>query len=120
MNNLKSLQTRKLQLESELASCRDEISYRSKRESNIQQSLRHINEEMSKLTEKQPVVSEHATLRYLERVMGIDVEGVKKKMLSERNKKIIKTITSGKIPLKDSGFTLVVKDKVIVSVIEDK
>ena len=120
MQNLKSLQTRKAKLKTELTDTRGQMRTCSKRENVIQQSLTHLDREIAKLAEKEPVASEHAILRYIERVMGIDVDEVKKKILSERNTKIIKTISSGKVPLEEGGFTLVVKDKVVVSVIEDK
>jgi hypothetical protein len=65
------------------------------------------------------VVSEHAYLRWFERALGFDLAEVKKQMLSERVETMIQAMRTCHVKM-GNGLTLVVKDKTIVSVVEDK
>jgi hypothetical protein len=65
------------------------------------------------------VVTEHAYLRWFERAMGFDLEEVKKSMLSERTAEAIRALGSCRVKV-DGGFTLVVKDRTVVSVLSDE
>lgn len=48
---------------------------------------------------KEPVVTEHALLRYIERVCGIDLNAVRQQILTESVLKQIETLDSGKFPI---------------------
>lgn len=81
---------------------------------------RKIEEFESKLkslaaTAMEPIISDHAILRYLERVKKVDIEGVKKEILNDDLKKLIQTLDSGKFP--SHGFTAVVRDKTIITIV---
>lgn len=62
-------------------------------------------------------VSDHAVLRYMERVMQLDVESVRNSMLSERNIKMIEFAKDCRI--KQGGVELVVKDGVVLTVVSE-
>ncbi len=64
---------------------------------------------------KEPAVSAHALLRYLERVLEIDVKGLERSLLSPDVKAAIR---AGATRIAVNGVDLVVKDNVIVTVID--
>lgn len=68
---------------------------------------------------KQPngiYVSDHAVLRFIERVMGFDTEMVKERILTKELKKIIHINGDGHYPVED--FKVVVKGKTIATIIK--
>lgn len=83
--------------------------------------LSEINKQIKKLctTSAEPIVTEHALLRYIERALGIDTEAIKTEILTEQ---IITTINKGgncKIS-NGKGLKYIVKDRTIVSIIYEK
>jgi len=86
---------------------RDEILHKERLQSQkISKQIRDL-----KNMNKEVIVSEHATLRYITRVMGIDVEKLRTKILPNGTTGII----DGKYPIGD-GFVSVVKNNVVVTV----
>lgn len=75
----------------------------------IERQIRKIQEET-----KDPIVSEHALLRYVERVLGIDLEAIKRSILSEKVRGYIKQLPSGKFP--GDGFRVVVKNRTVTTI----
>lgn len=63
----------------------------------------------------QPLVTDHALVRYMERVMQIDVERLRSDLLSDGRAELIRTIGTGHLHTPD-GATLVVLDAKVVSV----
>lgn len=60
------------------------------------------------------VISEHAILRYLERVKGFNLEDIKNEMLDARTRQSLKVVPVNKI--KRDGYNLIIKNKVIITV----
>lgn len=65
-------------------------------------------------TMKEPIVSEHALLRYLERVRGVDLNEIRQQILGEGTSESIAFARNGRIKKRD--VTLIVKDCVVVTV----
>lgn len=61
-------------------------------------------------------VTDHAVLRYLERVCGVNVEQVRNMILSPENRKTIARLGNGKFPL-GNGCTAVVVNEVVVTIV---
>jgi hypothetical protein len=80
--------------------------------------VQSISDQMNALREKEIVITEHAVLRYLERVKGIDIESIKKEMLPVKVKEQIETLGGeGKYPIGlDNPGQLILKNNVVVSV----
>ena len=53
-------------------------------------------------------------LRYIERVIGIDLQDIKDKIVNENDKTYIKTF--GNCKINKEGFKVVVRDNVVVTV----
>lgn len=115
----------------QLESCRDKLTVEvehllaqkkelDKNYCDKKKKLEQIKEEIKKLnvTSPEPIVSEHALIRYLERVKGINMEAIKKEMLTERVVLAINQVGNCKIS-NGNGLKYVVKDHTIVSVVDE-
>lgn len=113
---LKHLQVRKGQLHQELddltKSLRDVQDQIQKRTGTLREIEKCIEDSMHK-----PVISEHATLRYVERILKVDLKKVEEDILSEENKKVIDQVSSCKIPFKND-YLLIVKNKTVITITE--
>lgn len=112
-HDLKQLQTRKAKLVAELARLDVERRETAKAYDETANKLRLIEQEINNFA-KEPVISEHALLRYIEREMGFDLEAIKNDILTSERKAMIKAMGNGKYPI--GKFRAVVKDMVIVSI----
>lgn len=61
----------------------------------------------------QPYVTEHALLRYLERVRGIDLDSVKKEMLTPERLAMIKVAPNCEINI--GGIKFIVRDSAVIT-----
>lgn len=61
-------------------------------------------------------VSDHAIVRYLERVVGIDVEACKQEMLSKLPKELKFANPVQFVKISDDGLQYVIRDNLIISV----
>lgn len=64
---------------------------------------------------KEPIVSEHAILRYLERIGGLDLEEIKNKILTTEIKNIISTL-GGNGTYPNEGFKVIMKDNIVTTI----
>lgn len=65
----------------------------------------------------EPIITEHAFLRYLERAKGINLEDLKKEILSHKTIEAINVLHSCKIPM-GNGLILIVRNRTIISITE--
>ncbi|MGD6739693.1 hypothetical protein ACN08N_23755 [Photobacterium leiognathi subsp. mandapamensis] len=89
-----------------------------KEKDEIHLELGTLNNSIKRL-KANPVVTEHAMLRYLERVKGIDIAAIEREILNPKAVEIINThgIGPSKIPLSTVlGCRLVVEDKTVITV----
>ena len=114
---LKHLQTRRSSLQLEIDQAMLNKQDVTKRLDVMLQQRNSIDEEIKQLSMKaeQVIVSEHAILRYLERAMNLDLDAIKKEILSESLVASCAAFRSGKFPI-GRGIKAVVKNNVIVTV----
>lgn len=62
------------------------------------------------------MVSDHALLRYLERVKGVDIDALRAEILGEGRQEMIQKMMSCKLPI-GGGAKLIVQQRVVVTVI---
>lgn len=114
-HRLKRLRSEKGKLEEQHKQLASEVKNSQRQLSQVDRKLKEIDAEIKDLTEREPVVSEHAILRYLERVKGLNIEEVKAEILDDSLRSKIEVVGSGRFPLRD-GCQAIVKNKTIVSV----
>lgn len=112
---LKSLQVRKTKLEVEIKSLEKDKNIIIEEINNKKNNLNSICQKIKNLAIKEPIISEHAMLRYIERVMNINLKDIENRILTEENRKMIKFAGSCKI--KSNGVELIVKDSCVISVV---
>ena len=114
---LKQLQSRAAKLESEIKFLKQEMEEKQGDYHKARLQLKDIKYEIGQLKDKDIVVSEHAMLRYLERAMGLDLDDIKQAILTEEIKAYVGKLGNGKYPI-GNGLRVVVKDNVVVSVVD--
>ena len=113
-HTLKELQTRKAKLQAELTRLNQEKGDIYKACKDTGKKIFGIVKQINNISAN-PMVIEHAVLRYLERIDGINIAAVKEKILNPKILKQINTLGSGKYPLIDKHLAIV-RNKTIVSV----
>jgi len=112
-NRLKTLQVQKSQLELEIENINKELKELSIVKLEKVNKVKSIQKEIIEIT-ADITISEHAVLRFLERVRGEDLESIKQQILSEDLKKQIQVLGDGTYPVKD--FKVLVRNNIIVTV----
>ena len=81
------------------------------------QAVEKLKNEMAKLNNSENLkVSEHAIVRYFERVKGFDIEQVEKEILSEQVLKLVDKLGgNGSYP--NDGFSVVMKNYTVTTVV---
>ena len=63
------------------------------------------------------IISEHAVIRYIERVLGIDIKEIEKKIVDEETEKIIREMRPSRI--NKGEFSILIKDSTVTTVTID-
>jgi hypothetical protein len=119
-HELKQLETRREVLKGDLdarARTRDEAvqAYNDTlcKLQSVEKSIENLTRESTR-----PVVTEHAMLRYLERVHGIDLQALQDEILTEHHVSTIDRLQSCRLSL-GNGNLLVVKNRTVTTVVPD-
>ena len=131
---VKSLKTKRTKLQNEIKEIRNTINTlkteRDLKNKTIDDNLKHIKQletelENLKKTEDDQlnaangiIVSEHAIIRYFERVLGFDIEKIKREMVPEKIKDQIKLMKSGLFPVGEL-YKLRVRQRTIVTLLTE-
>lgn len=124
---LKRLQTRKNDLERSLSSLSKERKDIDSRFARERAALASIDDELrSVATRKQSIIlTEHAILRYLERVWCLDIEAIKREILPPEIESHIRALGNGSFPIEPKApnmpkYFVRVKNGTVVTVEPDK
>lgn len=123
MNNshlLKQFTTQLSKAQSELAAKQQEIAGKKREIVAKEKLIKELKVKISNLKDdKNVIVSEHAILRYFERVLGFDLAEIQSKILTDSVQDLIGKLgsNSGQYPVKEGGFSVVLKEKTIVTII---
>lgn len=100
------------QSESLVAQAHAEHQLRQQEKRLIRDRLRVVRQNLTALT-----ISDHAIVRYLERVSGIDIEGCKREILSKLPDNVVKSDDPIIVAVNDSdNLSFVIRDNLIISV----
>lgn len=110
---LLDLKRRKAGIDQELVDVRRRIKFAKSEEQALLSRRGAIKGQITVL-QRDLIVSDHAIVRYMERVADMDIESVKQGIV-ERIEGSVRAIGAGKFPLGD-GLQAVVKDNVVVTI----
>lgn len=116
-SEIKELQTRIAKQEAVVASLREEMRIAASNHGSADMLLNNLRNRLKELTTEapEPTVTEHALLRYCERLYGIDLEKVKADILTPATIAKINALKSAKLEI-GPGVYIVVKQRVVVTV----
>lgn len=114
-HELKSLQVQITKLQAEEATKKEELAAAQREYQSLRDRLTSLEKKLEN-AQRQPTVTEHALLRYIERVYGLDMDALKAELLSPELSELILTLGTGKYPLPQGG-TAVVQGLSVVSVV---
>lgn len=114
-HELKRLQSDKERVESEVKQIKQIISESNKKVNDLNGKKKGIEKKIEALAQKDIIVTEHALLRYIERIYGLNLEELKNEILTDESKAMIKFANgNGKFTL--NGVKLIVKNSTVVTV----
>lgn len=118
----KALKTEKSRILDALPEKRRQLSQLSRDVHADQARLEEINRELERAKSGTVVVSEHAALRYVQRVIGVPWEDMVDKVLPPADAAaILKAgIKNGRVPASSGTHTLVLQDGVVVTVVTNQ
>lgn len=82
----------------------------------IKTKIDSTEKEIAWLKNDNVVVSDHAVIRYLERVEGMEIHKIRTSILSERVINQIKELGDGKYPIGDGKFRAIVKNNTVITI----
>jgi len=103
---------------SEVDRLRNEREATEKRVRNLQARLNAVKDEQQKLYGKGVRITDHALVRYFERVLGYDLEAIKAAIVPVKTAEQIGVIKSGLFPVED--FRVRVKSGTVVTVVNKR
>lgn len=119
VSTLKSLQTQLQKLEGEYGSLQlqqnqlnNSIQFKKKQIKETENKIKELKNQ----TKKELIVSEHALIRYFERVEGININEIIQKISTDKLKTMVNTLGNGTFPI-DGNFSVKVHNNVIITVI---
>lgn len=116
-NTLKTYYTNLSNLNKDLDQLKRESSTVNSKIVKKKREIASIENKINKMHTGKVIISEHAIIRYLERIEGINMEAVKDKMVNSRTRDAINVLTSGTFPIQ--GGRLEVKNNIVITVIKD-
>lgn len=120
-HKLKHLERRKHGTLNEISGLKEERKALDTKIKAAEGQLRKITDEIKDITVEQGIVlSEHAMLRYFERVLGYDLAKVRDEILSVALTERIRMLRSGVFPAENQDgikYKLRVKDGVVVTIL---
>lgn len=111
ISRIQKLRSQKNELSQERRGVDQRMSMIDREINGLQQRIDTLDE-----TCAEPILTEHALLRYLERVRGIDMQALEAEILTESRVEMIKFARSGEVDIQD-GHKLILKDMHVVSVV---
>lgn len=119
IQRIKQIKTQLVFLEENSDKLAKEISLKQKEWSKINVQYIKMKEELKELEDCPELkVSEHAILRYFERVKGYDIKAIENEILSSEIMNMTKTLgDTGKFPHKE-GFTVVMAKGTVTTIIK--
>ena len=94
-----------------------ESSTKDEMETWLIKRIKEIDKEIKRRARKKVEVTEHALIRYCERVLGVDFDEIREEILFEGLEERVNFASSGRFEAPDKEFTAIVEKGTIVSVV---
>ena len=118
-NELKYLQTQRQKLVSQREILKKVTKEKQDELASLNLKIKNIDERLEKLISGNEIIfSEHAILRYIERVLGINLTDIKAKILTESEKDECMQM-GGNLTYKKEDFTVKIQDFVVTTVFKE-
>ena len=115
-NELKYLQTQRQKLVSQREILKKVTKEKQDELTSLNSKIKNIDERLEKLISGNEIIfSEHAIIRYIERVLGINLTDIKAKILTESEKDECMQM-GGNLTYKKEDFTVKIQDFVVTTV----
>lgn len=116
-SKMKALRKEQNELRAELGALQAQRESTARRLKEVHNGLRVIGTKIKAMSSDDITVTDHALLRFLERVEGLDIEAVKDRIVTEALREQVKTLGgTGKFPI-DGGCRAVMDNLRIVTVV---
>lgn len=113
-NDLKALQMKQKDLDSQKLILLRKMAEVQQELNKVHKNYDVISKQIDQLT-KDFTVTEHALLRYCERIYNIDLNEMSKKIIESESLKKYDLYGNGEYPL-GNGLKMIIKDKIIVTI----
>ncbi len=116
-SNIKALKSRFQKLEEECAILKIELNNVHRSYDLKRKQLKELKLKIDNFEEQEISVSDHAIVRYLERIDNLDIDNIKQRILSQEVLVLIEKLgKNGRYPNQD--FQIVLKNGVVITVLK--
>lgn len=116
MSKVYELRDKKKKLKEERIELIAKLKSMNQRKFDIDKEMLDLNKSIEAAKSQEVHLSDHAILRYLERVKGMDIEKIRGEILTEKRKKLILKCITVKIPI-EKNHQLVAEKCIIKTII---
>lgn len=113
---IKNLESQQVSLKQKIDQSNDAILVREIKHNAMVDEYELANDKIEKIKNRRKInVSDHAVIRYLERVLGMDIEELKQDIITDDIARKIKAMGNGNYGI-EGGFRMIVKDNVVLTI----
>lgn len=106
-NALKGYHTKLTRLNRELDELKRESSTTNGKIVKKKRDIKDTEARINRMCNGKIIISEHAIIRYLERIENIDIEAIKDMIVDEKTRGAINVLTSGTFPIKGGKIEVI-------------
>ena len=117
---IKQFETMKSEIMGKITGLKEQKKIVEKEISTLEESLKSLEQKINNLQNSDLIVSEHAIIRYIERVIGINIEEIVEKIATEKIKKMAECCGSGLYPSENGDFKLKINNNVVVTILNNE
>lgn len=117
---IKKFETMKNEICGKIAALKEQKKLVEKEISVLEDSLKSLEQKIEKIQNSDLIVSEHAIIRYIERVIGINIEEIVEKIATEKMKKMVECCGNGLYPSENGDFKLKINNNVVVTILNNE
>lgn len=118
---LKELEGQKLKLNGRLGVLKEDQRQINRDIDVAVKKIRSIETEIESIKKNSTgvIISDHAIVRYVERVIGIDIDKIKQEICPESTMQNIKVLGNGTYGVNDNEFSIKVRDGTVVTLVKE-